>query len=377
MRGIMLIWRTTKMSGLELNMNNVRKAIEDGWISCSKHPELPLYIYNYTRKCQLGWHWTPETIVCRGLILDDKDNVVARPFPKFFTVDQLKDLRNNVHHLFGLRYKEIYKGPFTVTEKVDGSMGILYQWDGKLAIASRGSFTSEQALHGTELIQKYKNFDFAPNATYIFEIVYPTNRVVVDYGDRDELVLLAVSDNETGKDLDEAIYDWQDAGGASRQFYFFNALDQLLVNQDDNKEGYVVRFENGMRVKVKFDEYLRLHRLLTNVSARNIWWMLREGHSIKEYLLDTPDEFHTWVRKVESDLNSQYNAIHGHVEGVLKKEIVNRKVPLTRKQLAEKYSEYRFKGIMFQMLDNKEFSQSIWRLIKPNAEKPFSMGSNK
>ena len=199
----MFIWRLDNMCGLQLDMDKVRQLIDEGYISVKQHPEYPLFIYNYTPQCQFDWHWTPETITCRGLILDEHDNVVARPFPKFFTPEQYKTLRNHVHHLYGLRYKELYRGGFTTTEKVDGSMGTLYLWDGKVHVASRGSFMSPQAVHATELIQQFKDHDFRPDTTYIFEIVYPENRIVVDYGDLDQLFLLTCLDNDTGEDVQE------------------------------------------------------------------------------------------------------------------------------------------------------------------------------
>jgi len=362
------------MPGLKLDMDKVRQAIEDGWISRRPHPEYPLFIYNYTPQCQYDCHWTPDTIACRGLILDDKDNVVARPFTKFFTPDQYKDLRNHVHHLFGLRYKELYKGKFTATEKVDGSMGTLYQWNGQLHMASRGSFTSEQALHATELLQRYRGYDFYQGVTYLFEIVYPSNRIVVDYGDADMLVLLTVLNNETGEDNISHVNAWREHGHPTRQDFQFSSFDEVLNAQDQGGagEGFVLKFDNGLRVKIKFEEYLRLHHILTQVSSRDIWWKIRNDEPLDELLELVPDEFYNWVRKVECDLRAAYNEIHDHVENVLYKELIKRDVPLTRKQLAIKYAAYKYKGIMFQMLDNKEYKESIWRLVRPEAVKPFS-----
>src|ERR1035441_5320121 len=58
--------------------------VADGWLRSQRHPHADLWIYNYTEKTQYESHWTPETLVCRGLILDQVGNVVARPFSKFF-----------------------------------------------------------------------------------------------------------------------------------------------------------------------------------------------------------------------------------------------------------------------------------------------------
>lgn len=54
--------------------------IDQKLISVRKHPELNLYVYNYTNKCQYDGLWTQESMMCRGLILDGNGDIVARPF---------------------------------------------------------------------------------------------------------------------------------------------------------------------------------------------------------------------------------------------------------------------------------------------------------
>ena len=59
----------------------VDEAIDAGLVSV--HTDGTLRILNYTAKATYSRHWNEATIACRGLILDDTDGVVARPFPKF------------------------------------------------------------------------------------------------------------------------------------------------------------------------------------------------------------------------------------------------------------------------------------------------------
>ena len=110
---------TINMAKVELQQE-IEEAISEGLISKRKHPELPIYILNYTPAAQYGWKWTRATVNCRGLIVDDSWNIIARPFKKFFTVEQWKELRNSVHHLYGVKYKEIFDGPYNVLAKADG-----------------------------------------------------------------------------------------------------------------------------------------------------------------------------------------------------------------------------------------------------------------
>ena len=101
--------------------------------------------------------------------------------------------------------------PFEVFEKLDGSLGILYWLNNLPYIATRGSFESEQARHATEILHGRYQHTFSSmdtNKTYLFEIIYPENRIVVDYGEMDDLILLTVIDNQTGHESIEPA--WSD-----------------------------------------------------------------------------------------------------------------------------------------------------------------------
>lgn len=65
-------------------LDRIRKLVAGRYISVAKHPQLDLFIYNYTAKSQYERYWTEETMMCRGLILDSQGQIIARPFPKFF-----------------------------------------------------------------------------------------------------------------------------------------------------------------------------------------------------------------------------------------------------------------------------------------------------
>src|SRR5205085_2436932 len=105
-----------------------------GHVRGQRHPDRPYVIYNYTEACQYAGAWTPVTLACRGLIVAESTGaVLARPYPKFFNHDQA--------HAPALRLD----APAAVTDKADGSLGILYRDGDTLAVATRGSFASDQA----------------------------------------------------------------------------------------------------------------------------------------------------------------------------------------------------------------------------------------
>jgi RNA ligase len=350
---------------MNVDFNKINELVRRGYINVVHHERLPLRIYNYTRQCQYEWFWTPETIVCRGLIVDNDDNIVARPFPKFFTPDQYRALRCKFQSLYGIRYKDLYQGGFQVTEKLDGSLGVLYtDHNGVHRIATRGSFYSEQAEFATSLYNlRYLTNYVHPGVTYLFEVIYPGNRVVIDYGDKKDLVLLAVVDNETGRDRDDVKEMWT---GPKVNHYHFSSVDDVLQHTwGQNEEGCVVRFDSGIRVKIKSPEYLRLHKLMTGTSERRIWEMLRDGETLDKVLNNVPDDFCVWMSNVVKRLWDEYHTILDDVANTIEREVDNRNPPLSRKQIAMKYADYKYRAVLFAMLDCKQYEQAIWKLVKP------------
>lgn len=213
-----------------LDVDAIQREIEAGYINEQRHPTAPLRILNYSQRAQFDWRWNTETMQCRGLIVDDDWNVVSRPFPKFFSVEQLNG--------------QVPVEPFEVYDKVDGSLGVLYRANGSPYIASRGSFTSDQANWATELLRtKYSHASFDPGHTYLFELIHPENRIVVDYGLRRELVLLAIIETATGREVPLDSYD--SAFPVVARFDCFKHFNELLASQVDGREGFVVRFQSG------------------------------------------------------------------------------------------------------------------------------------
>lgn len=338
-----------------MDIEFLKEMINQGMINVTKHPSEELYILNYTQTCQFSHTWNEVTIQCRGLIVDKNFNILYRPFCKFFNIEEVDES------------KIPYGMNFEVTDKLDGSLGILY-WIGDVPyISTRGSFSSDQAIHATEILhRKYSHvFDYLDrNITYLFEIIYPENRIVLDYGQTDDIFLLAKIDTETG-------YEYSLESGFFQTTKVYDGVTDFKKLRDislDNKEGFVVKFENGFRVKMKFVEYVRLHKILTNVTSYTIYEYLSEGRELKELLEKVPDEFFTWVKKTSDNLLTSYRDIElGYQEIYQQTDKL-----LPRREIAQIFLQYDNPGILFSMLDDKDYSKAIWRLLKPDFEKPFS-----
>lgn len=342
---------------MKVNLSEIEKRIEKGLINKQKHPEFPLWIYNYSKTCQFGRDWDEYTLMCRGLILDEEGNIVARPFPKFFNVGELESVGQKLPN----------KAPIRVEKKYDGSLGISYFWEGKMYLTTRGSFTSEQAIMGTKILhEKYGKTAVSSKKTYLFEIIYPENRIVIDYGDKKDLVLLAVKDIEEGF---ESIAEL--SGFNYRETIPVRDIEALRALESPNEEGFVLVYEDGFRTKIKFDEYVRLHRIMTGVNARRVWDVLRNGDNLDDYLKGVPEEFENWITGVRDDLLSQYKDIEDRAKNIYGQ------LPLdaSRKDQAAiiMATDKEVSGIVFSLLDGKDYSQTIWKMLKPEATDPFKV----
>jgi RNA ligase len=175
-------------------IEKLNKYYEDGLLYKQVHPYLPLTIWNYSEKVQYENLWDETLLMCRGLVTDHTGDIVATPFQKFFNIEEGKfEPTEN----------------FEVYEKMDGSLGIVFWYEGQWVVATRGSFGSDQAIKGRELLKKYNTDIMFRHLTFCFEILFPQNRVVVDYGDYEGLVLLGTFD-KNGKEYDVEM--WREYG---------------------------------------------------------------------------------------------------------------------------------------------------------------------
>jgi RNA ligase len=405
---------------MKYDLNILNDYIERGLIIKQVHPTLPLSIYNYSRTCQYDKLWDDITLNCRGLVLDNEGNVIAKPFPKFFNYEEHKP-------------EDIPTESFEVYEKMDGSLGIFFYYEEKLSderryniwfnnnyqtgmerffdpnnlpdfddpyyeptpktkgewiMATRGSFTSEQSIKGKELLEKYNFEKLHTDYTYLFEIIYNENRIVCDY-DFEDVVLLGIINSKTGNEVN--------LNGSNEDIRIQNMISNIgfrvvtlyktwgegydLLKEEipKDKEGYVIRFSGGMRMKIKGDEYVRLHRILTNFSTTDIWELLRTKGNMDEFLERVPDEFDDWVKRVSMDLRYSFFHINeraGKIHDYFRYGKYNdRESEPTKKEFAlhlEKSNvEPPLRSVLFAMWDSKPYDHIIWKMIKPKWSKPF------
>lgn len=350
-----------------LDVDLLASHVQAGLVSKRPHNSLPLSIYNYTPECQWLRKWDEVTVKTRGLIVNDETGeIVARPFEKFFNWDES-----------GQPYPPT--GPVVRMPKMDGSLGILYQY-GEIVgsaykitygMATRGSLHSEQAEWASQFMSRSDSAlmtgEFVPfqNKTYLFEIIYPQNRIVVDYGDYEGLFLLDVIDNETGlSDLDE----FDNCGWPEKVNRMalpgFDVMHAADIPEGD--EGFVYLWpERNFRTKMKSADYVLLHRLISNLNEKTIWEQLVDGKTVDDIKQGLPEEFHGFVDKTAQEIMNNAYRIVLDATDEFNNIMDSLPAQYSRGDFAQRAVKSEYKMYLFLMLDKKPIYPVALRASKP------------
>ena len=334
-------WESLEVfTSAQVDMDELEDLRRRGLVTADQHPELPLTVHNYTAKRHIREEeWTPLLSICRGLVIDPDGVVVARPFPR------MRELRGD---------QQLPPGAFTAYEKLDGSMGVQYPTPEGPMIATRGRFMGRQAVRGSQLLAPYRDFDFGEGVTPIWEIVYPENRIVVDYGDREEVVLLGLVKTQTGKELplpDQADVPFSVVPSVEG----VTGADELRAMERPNAEGYVVRMhETGDRFKVKFPAFDYLVAMRRGTMPYKVWRELMGGVSTEDLLASTPGGAQEGVALIAQDLQAKYDEVVAQVRAAA----VDPSIDLGTQPLNEAAARFRNSGRLN--------SSAIWAAVRPS-----------
>lgn len=290
------------------------KLTELGYLSKKELGDLVLY--NYSDKCTFDKMWNEHTINSRGTIYNKlTGETVAKGLPKFYNFGELpKETQESA-----LRARK-----FEVFTKEDGSCGICAYYNGKWNVTTRGSFESEQAVKATQMLSNYNLSKLNKAFTYIVEIIYPENRIIVDYGSKEELMLLACIETKTGREADlEALRGHVPFPIVeSHSFKNIDAVIEAVAAMDSNSEGYVVKLRNGLRFKVKSAEYLKIARLMSRMSPLTLWESMVNGKVSVELMQSIPEEFRADYEAIQIHLEKSYQEIQIEVNKLVNEVVL-------------------------------------------------------
>lgn len=225
---------------------------------------------------------------------------------KFFNMNQTPATLYNVVKNYEIKF---------VNNKEDGSIASFIKLpNGKIVAKSKMSFTSEQAfgmnrvLNSNSIIRKFVEEMIDRDIVPIFEYVAPFNRIVLKYA-KEDLILLKLRDNKTGKHLDLNDFNLDGLNVANFENNF-NNLDDIIsyVNGAVDKEGVIVQSvdSNGddFFFKLKTPWYVELHGLLTeDVYRENRLISLVLDERIDDILGQIPDDDYELREKIYKIIN--------------------------------------------------------------------------
>jgi hypothetical protein len=320
---------------------------DKGLLKCNKHPMYDLCIWNYSEKVQYNKEWDDITLMTRGLITDIDGNIVSRNFSKFFNLEEYNQEYVNIN-------SDPFKDNFKVYEKLDGSLGILFYYN-EWIFCTRGSFTSVQSIQGKSILDKKIDYSLLDKSlTYTFEIIYPLNRIVVDYDITEDVIFLSAFE-KNGKERHDIRQKFISLNLNVVKEY--TSKDPYLLKDEnvEGREGYVMVFENGERLKIKFENYIKLHRLVSNLSVQNAFDWIKSGKPISEIVELIPDEYHSWYNSIVNKVNDEYNRIstlcYNDYFNIRDKSYNEKNFNPNKRDFALIIKEHLYKTLLFKMYD--------------------------
>ena len=348
-----------------MNLKELDSMIKLKYVASKHHPTLPYRILNYTQKASGDYVWNNTTETCRGLIVDDDDNIVARPFRKFFNYSEI--VASGKECLIPTDEK------FTIFDKLDGCLGILfYTPSGKLDVATRGSLTSPQSEWAADYIRKnlsdkqmvdlrdmvcdYSDGRYRQKITLCFEIIYKGEKHIVNYGDKESVTLLAVLDNDTGSDLPLHPYD---NFFETPETFDCDWKDVKTVFPRQNAEGFVIKFENGFRMKIKYDEFLNMQKIIKGLTPGKIFDAVSQRNlsSIVPYLSELDEETRLYVKSQIKELLNIYLDVE--FDALLRYKDFD-----SDKEAAEYFKKQEMPSVLFCARKGQDYSKIIWKAVK-------------
>lgn len=339
----------------EINhINELSQLVQHGFTDWSSLGEVSVkqnkdfLIFNYNENAEYQNRWNFFERISRGLIVHAKTGeIVARSFDKFF------NWRAEQH----FSHAPIVR----VMEKLDGSLGILYRQQEGYAIATRGDLNNPQTKWANQKIQHFDLADLPLEYTLIFELIYPKNRIIVDYGQREELVLLAIRNRFTG-----AYLAWEQVNEIAQKYgfslplcYQFNQVEDILTHTqilDGNAEGYIVEFADGQFFKFKGQRYVELAQMEIGLSFKSVVEAVYHDR-LETLRAKMPEEFlaqiDRWVEEIQQISSQIYNQAQAAFEIAPK---------ATKKEFATWVMQHHrdLSNYLFCLWDGKDLRQVIY-----------------
>jgi len=264
---------------------------------------------------------------CRSVTIDVRnDALVHVPFRKFLNLNETEEYSKE--HI-----EERIRKAKTVefSNKLDGSMTSARYYNGRMVLASSQSVNTESSWRLKDMCRMFREKEgYAqlakdyPQKTFIYEYLSKKDAHVVNYTKEQEgLYLIGVRDVVTGEEASyREVLLFAEKYNIPTTVMYETSLDKVLSSLGDKKsneaEGFVINID-GFKVKIKYDDYVMMHTILSKTASPNtVIRAIADGNfddfiskvpeSYKERVLETADKVFTYLRIMNEAISITYEA---------------------------------------------------------------------
>lgn len=259
---------------------------------------------------------------CRSIVIDvENDCIILCPFKKFFNINETNE--TSIEHI-----TELINNAKTVefSDKLDGSMQSARWYNNEIIMAGSQAINPDNSWR---LIDGYRMINELPGykdmliryqeCTFVFEYISLKDAHVVKYTKQQEgLYLTGVRNVNTGEE-----YDYNTVIGLANAFdipttkIFDKTINQVMEELDSKlsseAEGFVINID-GYKVKLKYNDYVHIHKALSKLSSINLIIRNIADDSYDDLLAKLPLAYHEQVKKVASIVVNYINKTESEVK---------------------------------------------------------------
>lgn len=319
------------------DIEKVRHYLSKGVLRGQEKGDMLVCSYNELIMRKEKIEWDETLLSCRGIRLKKDDGLIVNPcMRKGF----------NFSERLETRIENLPNEPFTVTEKLDGSMLTMgYGWDGAYHCTTKASWDNDYTQWGYKYLPTMDEEDRW--VTLVGEIFIPDDPMRRVTERQKGIHLITTFNSFTGEELSRShVQFYAEKYGLYIVPEVYNqSLLDLARLMDSNKgtEGWVVKFQSGMRVKFKTCWYKAINYMLSHLNTPE-----QARETIKEYLIGNGGSL-DWISSWPEELQQEVGAVAADIIKTFEEKA------LYIEALAGAYSELSHKDFAIKFKDHENF----------------------
>lgn len=238
---------------------------------------------------------------CRSVVIDLKNECLAlTPFRKFRNLGEseeysLENIKKRIQNASSVEF----------SEKMDGSMISSRFYNNKIMLASSRCLDPENSWRLAEAYLMLTNshqkmLEDHPSKTFVFEYISLKDAHLVRYTKEQEgLYLIGIRDVNTGEEASyKTILQVAEKYSVPTTTLHNTDLSTVMSSLGEKKsseaEGFVLNID-GFKVKIKYDDYCKVHGVLGSISSVNVIIRSIADNTLDDLFSKVPSNHHARI----------------------------------------------------------------------------------